>query len=316
MRKVILQSMDGDQFTVDLDVACQSGMIKLMFDAENDGIEQGNESEPIPLPKVSGSTLKKIIQWCEYHRHDENVTTTSEIGNRIPKEEVITSWEHEYFKLDQGTMFEIIIAANYLDIKRLLDVSCMVIANMIKGRTPEEIRKHFNIKNDLTEAEEDMKHFEATKINEGSSGSTVSSRVLTEEDLTRIKTYRKQKDLHRVYKAAESRKHLANIRVVQKNLIFVVGLSQRLANESVLMGEKFLGQFGHIHKVAINHSTLYAGTMGPSASAYVTYVDSVSALRAIKCLNKVFIDDREIKASLGTTKYCSSYLRWVKCSKK
>lgn len=47
-------------------------------------------------------------------------------------------------------------AANYLDIKGLLDVTCKQVANMIKGKTPDEIRKTFNIKNDFTTAEEEQ----------------------------------------------------------------------------------------------------------------------------------------------------------------
>lgn len=47
-------------------------------------------------------------------------------------------------------------AANYLDIKGLLDVTCKTVANMIKGKTPEEIRKTFNIKNDFSASEEEQ----------------------------------------------------------------------------------------------------------------------------------------------------------------
>jgi len=46
------------------------------------------------------------------------------------------------------------MAANYLDIKSLLDLGCAKIATLIKGKSPEEIRKTFNIINDFTPEEE------------------------------------------------------------------------------------------------------------------------------------------------------------------
>ena len=41
---------------------------------------------------------------------------------------------HISVQVDQGTLFELILAANYLDIKGLLDVTCKTVANMIKGK--------------------------------------------------------------------------------------------------------------------------------------------------------------------------------------
>jgi len=67
----------------------------------------------------------------------------------------IIPWDKEFCDVDQPTLFELILAANYLDIKPLLDLTCKTVANMIKGKTPEEIRKTFNIKNDFTPEEEE-----------------------------------------------------------------------------------------------------------------------------------------------------------------
>lgn len=41
-----------------------------------------------------------------------------------------------------------------MDIKPLLDLCCAKVASMIKGKTPEAIRKTFNIVNDFTPEEE------------------------------------------------------------------------------------------------------------------------------------------------------------------
>jgi S-phase kinase-associated protein 1 len=68
----------------------------------------------------------------------------------------VCSWDVEFLKVDQGTLFELILAANYLDVRGLLDVACKTVANMIKGKNPEEIRRTFNIKNDFTPEEEEQ----------------------------------------------------------------------------------------------------------------------------------------------------------------
>ncbi|XP_051545865.1 CCR4-NOT transcription complex subunit 4 isoform X3 [Myxocyprinus asiaticus] len=87
------------------------------------------------------------------------------------------------------------------------------------------------------------------------------------------------------------------------------------ACRKVLKRPEYFGKFGKIHKVVINNSTSYAGSQGPSASAYVTYIRSEDALRAIQCVNNVIVDGRTLKASLGTTKYCSYFLKSMQCPK-
>ena len=68
---------------------------------------------------------------------------------------VVPDWDAKFINsLSQDDLFELILAANFLDCKSLLDLACARVASMIKGRSVSEIRSTFNIKNDFTPEEE------------------------------------------------------------------------------------------------------------------------------------------------------------------
>lgn len=46
-------------------------------------------------------------------------------------------WEGKIFEMDQVLLYEVILTANFLDINFLLTAGCVVVAEMIKGKSPE-----------------------------------------------------------------------------------------------------------------------------------------------------------------------------------
>ncbi|KAK4123543.1 E3 ubiquitin ligase SCF complex, Skp subunit [Parathielavia appendiculata] len=152
IQKVTLTSNEGTSIEVDRVVAERSMLIKNLIDDLGD---DAVESSPIPIPNVNDPVLRKVIEWCEHHRNDAAQSADDENDSR-KKTTDIDEWDQKFMQVDQEMLFEIILAANYLDIKALLDVGCKTVANMIKGKSPEEIRKTFNITNDFTPEEEEQ----------------------------------------------------------------------------------------------------------------------------------------------------------------
>ncbi|XP_057585145.1 S-phase kinase-associated protein 1-like [Hippopotamus amphibius kiboko] len=150
MPSIKLQSSDGEIFEVDAEIAKQSVTIKTML--EDLGMDDEGDDDPVPLPNVDAAILKTVTQWGTPHKDASPPPEDDE--NKEERADDTPIWDQEFLKADQGTLFELILAANDLDTKGLLDVTCKNVANMIKGETPEQIQKTFNIKNDFTEEEE------------------------------------------------------------------------------------------------------------------------------------------------------------------
>ena len=146
-KNVILVSQEGEQFTINTNIATMSELVKNMLDDDDTEIQE------IPLPNVKANALRKVIEFCE-HNHGDPLAQIEKPLKSSDMKENVSEWYAKFINLEQEVIFELILAANYMDIKPLLDLSCAKIACMIKGKTPEEIRQTFNIVNDFTPEEE------------------------------------------------------------------------------------------------------------------------------------------------------------------
>jgi S-phase kinase-associated protein 1 len=125
---VFLTSSDGKLFTVEENVAFQSELIKNMLE----DLGESDPSSPIPLLNVDSIILEKVIEYADHHK--DNV--------------VDKKWDTIFTEsVDKNTLFGIILAANFLDMKNLLDIGCQTVADMIKGKSVDEIEEILGLEN-------------------------------------------------------------------------------------------------------------------------------------------------------------------------
>ncbi|OII72353.1 RNA recognition family protein [Cryptosporidium andersoni] len=102
---------------------------------------------------------------------------------------------------------------------------------------------------------------------------------------------------------------LGDMRIIQRNLVYVAGLDYSNAKREILAGSDSFGKFGKILNmriVPIDYETY---------SAFITYRDELSATKAIKSVNgKKIFGNNTIRCSFGTNKYCSNFIRNLACT--
>ena len=115
-----LQSCDGIIFNVDAATVKQMHMIQTMVDRWME-----DSGKVVQIQTVNAQVLDKIIHWTEYHKVDHQKTEK-------------IAWYIEYFNIDLKKKFEIIIAADYLEVKTLLNESCRNVLVNNKWKTIED----------------------------------------------------------------------------------------------------------------------------------------------------------------------------------
>jgi len=117
-----------------------SELVKGMLEDESGDDDDTTE---IPLPNVKAAVLKKVIEFCSHYK-SEPMTEIEKPVQSTDVAKLVQKWYADFVNVEKILLFDLIIAANDMDIKPLLDLVTLSITDMIKGKTPEETRKVFN----------------------------------------------------------------------------------------------------------------------------------------------------------------------------
>lgn len=98
----------------------------------------GIETQIVPLPNVKAAILVKILEWAEHHKDDP------EEDDQNPDPYKMSEWDAELFKVDRGTLIDIIVASEYLDIGKLFTSAAQAMARTISDKTPHEVHRILN----------------------------------------------------------------------------------------------------------------------------------------------------------------------------
>ena len=109
-----------------------------------------------------------------------------------------------------------------------------------------------------------------------------------------------------------------DMRIIQRNVIYIIGVPTAIADETILCTQPYFGQYGQILKVIVKRDCFTTGEDPEEySSAYITYSTHFAACLAILSVQSKRIDKfKNLQASYATTKYCKYYVQRKHCKIK
>jgi len=154
--QITLISMEGDKFNITKEACSSSGLLKNMTNLNSsqcddcDGSDSEEEdNENVNLDNISSFCLKEAISFMEYYCKNPMPKIQAPLP---PKEVFLENLGNDFYrdltKKNTDYICSMIKTSNYMDIQPLLNLMCASFANIIKGKTPEEIKDYFGFDDD------------------------------------------------------------------------------------------------------------------------------------------------------------------------
>jgi len=132
-----LTSKDKKEFTVERKHAFISTLVKT-------SLENDDKAEEVPIPGVTGAILELVVNYMKEHKGVEPPIIEKPLRSKVMKDVCPHKWDAEYIDKIGDTrqqLYDLILAANYMDIKSLLHLGCAKVASLIKGQPLEKIKE-------------------------------------------------------------------------------------------------------------------------------------------------------------------------------
>lgn len=107
-------------------------------------LEQDAAASEVNIPGVESAVLQKVIEYMKHHKGTEPPIIPKPLRSKEMKQVCSDQWDAVWIDKIGDTrqdLYDLILAANYMDIKSLLHLGCAKVASLIKGQPMEKIKE-------------------------------------------------------------------------------------------------------------------------------------------------------------------------------
>jgi S-phase kinase-associated protein 1 len=146
---ITLKSKDQEEIQLERKFAFISKLVKTSLEADT--------TTELDIPGVEATILQLVVDYMTHHKGVEPAIIEKPLRSKNMKDVCKDSWDAEYIDKigeDRQKLYDLILAANFLDIKSLLHLGCAKVASLIKGQPLDKIKDILAVKKNDDEKKE------------------------------------------------------------------------------------------------------------------------------------------------------------------
>lgn len=137
-----LISKDGQTYEVDKKDAFISKLVKT-------SLENDEAAAELNIPGVESTILDLVVKYMQHHEGTEPPIIEKPLKSKVMADNC-NKWDADFIDAlaenNNKQLYDLILAANYMDIKGLLHLGCAKVASLIKNCPLEQIKNILAVK--------------------------------------------------------------------------------------------------------------------------------------------------------------------------